>query len=69
MITNDDAQIKALELAIVELKVSGVEDFLMYQRVSDENVALVMEKFNEIIESLECTKRMWEYSRDNKIMP
>jgi len=41
----------------------------MYQRVSDENVALVMEKFNEIIESLECTKRMWEYSRDNKIMP
>ena len=69
MITNDNAQIKALELAIVELKVSGVEDFLMYQRVSDENVALVMEKFNEIIESLECTKRMWEYSRDNKIMP
>lgn len=69
MITNENAQIKALELAIVELKVSGVEDFLMYQRVSDENVALIMEKFNEIIESLECTKRMWEYSRDNKIMP
>jgi len=69
MITNDDAQIKALLKAITELRFYDIEDDLKYQGLSDEDIKLIMEKYDEIIESLECTKRMWEYSRDNKIMP